>query len=384
MGSYDLTEKIELFTELSYSRTKSDVYLAATPVTATGAVNVIPANNPYNPFGEPVNFSWRPLDVGPRTDFITTHSSRYLLGLKGEVMDNWNWEIGLMLNSDSVADIGVNYIVTTDVIAAASGTFARAPGIFLNVFGDKQGNDPRLLAALNNTVTTNGELTQRSLDGKVTGELFDLPAGPLGIAIGGEQRFEKLEVFLDPLTQQGAFAGSGTRQNTFGRRTVSSGYAEINVPLASSKQNIPFVRSAELQIAARTESYDITGATASAKFDSTKPKVAISYRPIKDLMIRASYAEGFRAPSLSSQATTTRSVARTRSRSRMRPRSPRCVIGFRPPPRVRRPSPWPAPAWRPTTTSRSSRPSRVTRRSSPRTPSPSMPVSSTTFRWSRA
>lgn len=297
VGNYDLTEAMEVFTELSYNRTKTDVYLAATPVTATGAVNVVPANNPYNPFGEAVNFRFRPLDVGPRTDFITTHSTRFLLGLKGEVMDNWNWEVALMLNSDSVSDIGVNYIVTSDVIAAASGTFARAPGLFLNVFGDKQGNDPRLLAALNNTVTTNGELTQRSGDAKLTGEIFEMPSGPLSVAIGGEQRYEKLEVFLDPLTQQGAFAGSGTRANTSGRRTVSSAYAELSVPLVSSKQNFRWIKSAELQIAARTEKYDITGTT-KAKFDSTKPKVAISLKPIKDLLLRASYAEGFRAPSL--------------------------------------------------------------------------------------
>ena len=297
IGNYNLTEKVEFFTELSYNRTKTDVYLAATPVTATGAVNIVPANNPYNPFGEPVNFRFRPLDVGPRTDFITTHTTRFLAGLKGEVLDKWNWEVALMLNADSVADLGVNYIVTSDVIAAASGTFARAPGKFLNVFGDKQGNDPILLAALNNTVTTNGELSQRSGDAKVTGELFDLPAGPMGIALGGEQRFEKLEVFLDPLTQQGAFAGSGTRANTQGRRTVSSFYSEINVPLVSTKQNWRYLQSAELQVAGRTESYKITGTT-KAKFKSTKPKVAISFKPIKDLLLRASYAEGFRAPSL--------------------------------------------------------------------------------------
>ncbi len=297
IGNYFLTDKIELFTELSYSRTKSDVYLAATPVAGFGAATVIPANNPYNPFGEPVNFRFRPLDVGPRTDYITTNSSRMLMGVKGEVFDTWNWEVALMLNSDTVADLGENYIVTTDVVAAAGGTFARAPGLFLNVFGDKQGNDPRLLAALNNTITTNGELTQRSLDGKVTGELFELPAGAMGIAIGGEQRFEKLEVFLDPLTQQGAFAGSGTRENTKGRRIVGSAYSEINVPLVSPKQNLKFLRSAELQVAARYETYDIRGKT-KAKFDSTKPKVAISARPIKDLLLRASYSKGFRAPSL--------------------------------------------------------------------------------------
>lgn len=297
IGSYDLNEKIHFFSELSYSRTRSDVYLAATPVSGFGAATVIPASNPYNPFGEPVNFRFRPLDVGPRTDNITTNTYRMLGGFKGDISDTWNYEVSFMLNSDSFSDIGTNYIITNDVVAAAGGTFARLPGVFLNVFGDKRGNDPALLKALNNTVTTNGELSQRTMDGKVTGELFDLPGGPLGLAVGGETRSERLEVFLDGLTQQGAFAGSGTRQNTFGTRNVNSAYAEINVPLVSKKQGFKFLQSAELQVAARSEKYDIRGQT-HAKFTSTKPKVAIGIRPYKDLLLRASYAEGFRAPSL--------------------------------------------------------------------------------------
>jgi outer membrane receptor protein involved in Fe transport len=297
IATYKFNDKMEGFLEVSYNQNKTDVFLAATPVTATGAVNVVPANNPFNPFGESVNFRFRPLDVGPRTNFITTKNSRVLAGFKGEAFDNWNWELGFLTNTDSVSDIGVNYIVTADVISAASGTFARAPGLFLNVFGDKQGNDPRLLAALNNTVTTNGELKQESIDAKVTGVVMDLPAGELGVAIGAEARRERLQVFLDPLTQQGAFAGSGTRENTNGSRKVYSAYAEMSVPLVSPKQDIPFLRSAELQIAARKEEYYIRGKTY-ATFESTKPKYAISIRPTKDLLLRASYAEGFRAPSL--------------------------------------------------------------------------------------
>jgi outer membrane receptor protein involved in Fe transport len=297
IASYKISDHIESFMELGYNQNKTIVVLAATPVIATGAANIVPANNPYNPFGEPVNFRFRPLDVGPRTNYLRTDNYRFLFGLKGDVGNNWNWEIGLLMNQDTNRDIGVNFIVTTDMIAAASGTFARAPGLFLNVFGDKQGNDPRLLRALNNTVTTNGTLKQQAVDAKVTGTIWELPAGGLGVAIGGEKRQERYEVYLDPLTQQGAFAGSGTRENTFGLRDVYSAYAEVSIPLVSPKQNFSWMRNAELQIAAREEEYNIRGQT-KAKFTSKKPKYAISFRPIKDLLVRASYAEGFKAPTL--------------------------------------------------------------------------------------
>lgn len=296
-SSYDMTPNISAFLEVSYDRTESDVALAAVPVTASGAVSVIPANSPFNPFGEPINFRFRTLDAGPRVDTITTDTYRLLAGLKGKIFETWSWEAGVMFNSDKVVDIGSNYVVTSDVIAAASGTFAKAPGVFLNVFGDKQGNPPALIKALSNNTTQNAELTQQTVDGKISGELFDIPAGPVGMAFGAEGRRERLTVILDPLTQTGAFAGSGTRDNTFGSRQVASAYAELSVPLFSAKQNIPFVQSAELQIAGRKENYYIRGKTY-AKFDSTKPKYALSWKPVKDLLIRASYSEGFRAPSL--------------------------------------------------------------------------------------
>lgn len=294
ISSYHITDKVEAFSEVMYTRTETTVYLAATPVSALSATQVIPASNPYNPFGEDVNFRFRPLDVGPRTDFIQTDTYRILGGLRGEVY-NWKWEFGYMLNSDKVADLGSNYIVTSDVIAAASGTLSKAPGKFLNVFGDKQGNDPALLKALSNTTTLNGEITQQSYDGSITGTLFEIPAGDIGVAFGGEQRREKLRSVLDPLTQSGAFAGSGTRENTNGSRVVTSGYAEISVPLVTPRWNIPFLSSAELQVAGRSEHYDTAGGS---KVDSNKPKYAISIKPIRDLVLRGSYSEGFRAPSL--------------------------------------------------------------------------------------
>jgi outer membrane receptor protein involved in Fe transport len=295
IGNYKLNDYISSYAEVSYNRTETRVFLAATPVSAFGAANVIPANNPYNPFGEAVNFRFRPLDVGPRTNDIQTDDYRILGGFKGEINDRWNYDASYMLTSSKIADLGTHYIVTSDVIAAASGTLARAPGRFLNVFGDKQGNDPALLRALDNTVTTNGELRQQTLAGQIGGDLFDIWAGPIGVSIGGEKRRERLTVVLDPLTQTGAFAGSGTRENTNGARIVTSAYAELSIPLVSKQQGFRWLQSAELQVAGRTEKYDTSGG---AKVTANKPKVAIALKPTKELVVRFSYSEGFRAPSL--------------------------------------------------------------------------------------
>src|SRR5690606_27969328 len=76
-----------------------------------------------------------------------------------------------------------------------------------------------------------------------------------------------------------------------GARNVYSAFAELAIPVVSPEMNIPFVKSIDMQVAARLEDYSLFGLVGA-------PKVALAYRPNDWLMFRAAWSKGFRAPNL--------------------------------------------------------------------------------------
>ena len=75
---------------------------------------------------------------------------------------------------------------------------------------------------------------------------------------------------------------------TRGGYDVKEAYAELNAPLLA---DIPFMRLLELNGAVRVSDYSTSGST-------TTLKGGVNWKPINDLRLRATYAEGFRAPSI--------------------------------------------------------------------------------------
>jgi outer membrane receptor protein involved in Fe transport len=294
---HELFEHVKLFAEFNYQNNKTTVQLAPTPVFGDLDGIDIPAANPWNPFGETVTFRHRLLEVGPRMNDITSETYRVVTGLKGDIADtSWQWEGAFLYAQNSVLDYGYNYVLNSDVQAALNGTLAGSAAIpgnarFLNVFGDKAGNDPRLLQLLRKTNFGQNDAELYSVDFKVTGELVKLPAGPLGMAIGGEYRSEQLTQVIDSLSASGAFAGSGRVDPTYGERDVKNAYLEFSVPILSPEKNLPGVYDLRLQLAGRIDDYSDFG-------DTTNPKIGLLYRPIQDVLLRASYSTGFKAPSL--------------------------------------------------------------------------------------
>ena len=121
----------------------------------------------------------------------------------------------------------------------------------------------------------------------VTGDLFDLPAGPLGVAAGYEHR--ENEGFFQPDAIVAAGLSSDIpAQPAKGSIKVDEFYTELSVPIV---KDMPLFHRLDASLAGRWFDYSTSGR------DSTY-KAGLAWRPTEDVLIRASWGQGFRAPSI--------------------------------------------------------------------------------------
>jgi iron complex outermembrane receptor protein len=121
---------------------------------------------------------------------------------------------------------------------------------------------------------------------RLNGALFTLPGGDLALAAGYER--QESDVALG--SQRGGPSTLLTFRN-FGRN-VNSGYAELQIPIVGAANARPGVTRLTLNAAVRYDDYSDVG-------DTTNEKFGITYRPIDNLALRASYGTSFRAPLIS-------------------------------------------------------------------------------------
>ena len=122
----------------------------------------------------------------------------------------------------------------------------------LNPFG--YGNGPNFAEA-KDYITGSGfqsnVTTQHVVAANVTGDLFELPAGPVGVAVGGEFRSDKVSGDTDPLSQANAFSNQNGSLIS-GKIDVREFYGEVNVPLLADQ---PFARELGIDGAVRQTHY---------------------------------------------------------------------------------------------------------------------------------
>lgn len=210
----------------------------------------------------------------------TTNFGRYLVGAKG-VVGSYDWETALLSTSSTVKSKRTAGILNTPFLNAyKSGTY---------LFGGP--NSPALYDSLLTDSASSFKSGVTQLDGKLTGELFNLPAGAVGIAVGAEVRRESLETNPDALAVAGEIFHTATAPPGFSNsRRVTSLFTEATVPV---------LKSVEAQLAVRYDRYSDYG-------NSTTPKVGLKWTAMPTLVFRGTYAEGFRAPTLVENSTDVR------------------------------------------------------------------------------
>src|SRR5205823_11828550 len=143
----------------------------------------------------------------------------------------------------------------------------------------------------------------------INGDLFNLPAGPVSFAIGGEYRGERMTRDRDPLNQTFNSVGSVDGQGFRANRDVWSIYEEVRVTFTSPTWNFPGFYSLEVDFAEREEWYSQNTSTVlnpfqpstSSQYNTQKPKVSVRWQPLDPkyigaLTLRGSYTEAFHAP----------------------------------------------------------------------------------------
>ena len=331
-GRYDLTDTVEAFGEIGYSSAHSRA--VQPPVVNLNQI-WIPASNYYNPFG-PVTFAdgsanpnrlpgltgvptaglpvlmtnYRFVDTGFQVVKVDNYQARVLGGLRGE-WRGFDWETALVYSEAEAEDVSPNINMTAlqkQLALSTPDAYNPFSGgcVATTSYGDCS---PSSRAAIDAIVFDMRRLSRTTLtmaDFKLSrGDLFSLPAGPAGMAVGIEARRETQKddrdanvdgtfTFTDIVTGETNLSNVSAvspNPDTRGSREVFSTYIEFALPLVSPEMNIPLIYQLDMQLAGRYEHYSDFGSVA-------KPKVAVAWDVVPGVRVRGSYSEGFRAPNL--------------------------------------------------------------------------------------
>ena len=241
----------------------------ANPLIVHGLMT-LPASHPDNTFGVDRTLAYAPLELGGRDHKTDNTVFRLVQGLQGNAF-GWDFDVGAAYIKSRLKNQQTGFI-NYDAFQAAlnNGTYR---------INRPNTTSPSVLATVSPTLEDTSTSSIKSIDAKASRELMALPGGPLGVAIGGEMRWEAANTPPVPGTDTGSIVGLGYSSFSATRK-VSAIYGEVTAPV---------VKWLELTGAARYDHYSDFG-------NSTTPKIGFKLKPIDQLAVRGTYSEAFRAP----------------------------------------------------------------------------------------
>lgn len=222
-------------------------------------------------------------------------------GLRGKLVDRFDWEAfyqyGRRDQDYKIANTRIEsrFLEAVDVIAdpvtgapICRSASARAAGCApVNLFnGMLSGADKSYFEYAFQRDVTNEQIVAGI---QVTGPLFELPAGPLGVAVGAEYRKDKLHTIDDGLGARGLLYRTDNGGGSVDASTeVAEGFAELVVPLL---KDFVLAKSLEIEGAARYSHYNTIG-------DTLAWKLGVEWAPIDPVRLRFTRSRSVRAPNI--------------------------------------------------------------------------------------
>jgi len=296
-GVFDFTPRVQGFAEFGYTHTETEQTFTK-PVFITTALQPTPAGlQPFsyniiygpgvagNPFGTNATFTGNLQGLGTRNSEIESDTYRVLAGLRYG-FGTWDLESAVGWSKNEVESLATGRATKGGISAAFNVPTTPQPPTPISTSATYNLDLPLSnSAAVNSSVVTSttrrAESELKFIDTKATTEFGSLPGGRIGLALGAEYRKEDLQDTPDPKSTSGQILGQGSTFTSASRDSYAA-YAEFALPLT---------RQLEAQAALRYDHYDDFGST-------TNPKLGLKFKPTPELLLRANWGRGFRAPSL--------------------------------------------------------------------------------------
>ncbi len=310
-GTFDITDDITFYAKAMYNNRQSVNQAAPEPIfigpdAGTGGLGdtiVVDSTNPFNPFGFDVfadGFGFigrRPIELGPRVFRQDVDTFYTATGFRGEfeAADRlFFWDINYAYGNNQANQIKTGALNIAR-IATALGPLDECqstPGcVPFNIFGGQGSGGGTITQEMLDYVTfiqkDESENELRDLTANISGEIFELPAGPLSFALGYEHREQ--EGFFQPDAVVVAGESNGVpAQPTSGKFDVDAYYGEVNIPILA---DVAGAQLLDVTLAVRTSDYSTSGS-------ETTGKAGFRWAVNDELLVRGTFAEGLRAPTI--------------------------------------------------------------------------------------
>lgn len=315
---YEINDHAEVYAELMFSDYRSVAQIA--PSGNFFGTNTINCDNPLltpamqtqvcgPDAGTPTTAAFyiarRNVEGGGRQDDLNYQSLRTVLGVRGEFIEGWEYDVSAARSRVSLSRTYLNDFSITrlkravDVVAGPGGVPTCRSVIDgtdpncvpWNIFA-ANGVTPAALAYLQIPLQQRGETIQQDIVGTIAGELpFKSPAASSGLAavFGAEYRRDELNSSVDAAFQSGDGAGQGGPTNPLtGHTDVFELFTEVKLPIAEDQ---PFAHLLSVDAAYRYSDYNSGVTTDTYKFGA-------EWAPIEDIRFRGSFQHAVRAPNI--------------------------------------------------------------------------------------
>lgn len=314
---YGLSSNITFKSTAMYSERDSTRQVAGYPLSAASQPTypiAISGDSYYNPVGEDITSWFRRTTEIPRVSQNNVKSFHFDGALEGTFDFNdhgWNWDVGMNYNKFDVTQTGTGNVNLLALEKALGPSFLNSQGVVqcgtaanpialgtslaagqctpFNILGGPSASTADALQYINTISQATQQSVSKQYFANITGGLFNMPgdAGEFAFAAGVEHRTVDGYDYPDQLSAAGYttdLAAGATR----GKYKTDEVYLELMIPVL---KDVPGAKELSFDVATRYSDYDRFG-------DTTNSKFSLTWKPVEDLLVRATYGKGFRAPTL--------------------------------------------------------------------------------------